>query len=290
MWLPWQAAALTSAVLAVVGLAARRRVARDRRHVEAGRRTITPAIAAVATEAALVFLLYAIWQIAGTVSVLKITGAFEHGHWLWDVEQALHLPSEAALQRWVLPYPAVVQAANVYYAVVHVPALIAFLIWLFFRHRGRYASIRNTVALTTGLCLVVQLIPFAPPRLYPELGFVDTAKVYGQSVYGAIGSGISDQLSAMPSVHVAWAVLIGWAVVRVSPSRWRWLILLHPVLTVLVITVTANHWWLDGAVAVAIMALVVLGQALGRAAIARLRDATPTLSVADRPGTVSAAM
>ena len=64
-----------------------------------------------------------------------------------------------------------------------------------------------------------------------------------------------DELSAMPSVHVAWAVLIGCAVAAISTSRWRWLALAHPVLTIFVVAATANHFWLDGVVAIAILAL-----------------------------------
>jgi membrane-associated phospholipid phosphatase len=59
----------------------------------------------------------------------------------------------------------------------------------------------------------------------------------------------------MPSVHVAWAVLVGYYAWRVSPSRWRYLGPAHAVLTILVVVVTGNHWWLDGIVAVAILAV-----------------------------------
>jgi hypothetical protein len=79
-----------------------------------------------------------------------------------------------------------------------------------------------------------------------DAGFVDLALAYGQSIYGPFGSGVADQLSALPSVHVAWALLIAFFVLTVSPSRWRWLILLHPVATIFVVVATANHWWLDG--------------------------------------------
>ena len=117
-----------------------------------------------------------------------------------------------------------------------------FLVWLFVRHRDRYPSVRTTLAWTTLVCLLIQLVPVAPPRLLPS--FVDTATTYGQSVYSL---GLApDQLSAMPSVHVAWAVLVGWAVVRISTSPWRWWVLAHPVLTVFVVVATANHFWLDG--------------------------------------------
>ena len=63
-------------------------------------------------------------------------------------------------------------------------------------------------------------------------------------------SGITvDQLSAMPSVHVGWAVLVGLGGAPVSRSRYRWWVLIHPVLTVFVVVATANHFWLDGIVA-----------------------------------------
>jgi hypothetical protein len=93
----------------------------------------------------------------------------------------------------------------------------------------------------------------APPRLLPQLGFVDTAAQYGESVY-AISTITVDQLSAMPSVHVAWALLVGWAAIGISASRYRWWVLAHPALTIFVVVATANHFWLDGIVAALLLA------------------------------------
>ena len=92
----------------------------------------------------------------------------------------------------------------------------------------------------------------------PELGYVDTALTYGQSVYGAGGSQIAGQLAAMPSIHVAWAAIIAWYAVSPERQPWRWLFVVHFVMTVLVISATANHWWLDGIVAVGIVALIAV--------------------------------
>jgi hypothetical protein len=153
-----------------------------------------------------------------------------------------------------------VQFWNGYYAIAHAPALIIFLVWLFVRHRDQYPRVRNTVALVTGISLSIHFLPLAPPRLYPELGFVDTAKQYGQSVYTTIGHGLSDQMSAMPSMHVAWAVIVGIGAVTISKSRWRWLVLVHTALTLLAVTATANHWWLDGIAAAVIVVFVAAGQ------------------------------
>jgi len=279
MWLPWQPAVLAAAVLAAVAVAFRP--------------AASPRVAvarAFAGELALVLGLYALWQVAGQLSVMRVDGAIDRGRWIWHTEQALHLPSELALERWALAHPLVIQFANVYYATAHVTAVILVLLWAFIWHRDRYPQLRNVLALLTGACLVIQLLPVAPPRLVPGLGFVDAAQLYRQSVYTAVGTGVSDQLSAMPSLHVGWAVLVAVAVVLIGTSRWRWLIVAHPVLTILVVAATANHWWLDGAAAVGILVAVALVERPARSRLARSPAAgsDPVLAVGPpEPASVS---
>ncbi len=64
----------------------------------------------------------------------------------------------------------------------------------------------------------------------------------------------------MPSVHVAWALLVGFGAVMVSSSRARWLVLAHPIVTVLVVVATGNHFWLDGILAAALLAVALFAQ------------------------------
>lgn len=242
MWLSWQWG-MAFAVFFSLGWSA------------ASRRWPAPRWLPLLSELALMFWLYTLWRIAGKLSVTGVGRALDRGRSLWHAERWLHLPSELSIQHWFLPHGWVLQASNVFYGVMHATALGIFLPWLFFRHRDAYRPIRTTLVLTTFACLAISLIPVAPPRLLPELGFVDTGHFYGQSVYSPTISAESfDQLSAMPSVHVAWAVLIGWFAWRVSPSRWRWLAVAHAALTVFVVTVTANHWVADGIVAVTLLA------------------------------------
>ena len=269
MMLDWQQAAGLAVVLALVGLLVRPR----------GRHWLTIATA-VCRETSLVLALFAIWQLAGALALLKVTSAKGHALWIWHVERFLHLPNEITVQKQFLPYPSLIKFFNVYYATVHFPALIAFLIWLWARHRASYPHVRNTVALVTASCLLIQLIPVAPPRMFENLGFVDTALRYGQSVYGAAGSGFADQLSAMPSVHVAWAVLEAVFVLQVSPSRWRFLVIVHTVLTILIVTVTANHWLLDGIVASILLVLSIVVEDWSRARILRFRARRAGIEVA----------
>jgi hypothetical protein len=212
----------------------------------------TSLLAPFAREATLISGLYALWQLAGTLSVVGTEGAYARGDWLERTERAWHLPSEVSVQRAFLGNSVTIQAANIYYATMHFGVLFAFLIWLFVRHRDRYPKVRRVLALTTLACLLIQLIPVAPPRLLTNYGYVDTAAQYDQSVY-SLGLG-ADALSAMPSVHVAWAVLIAWVCARIGSGPWRWLGTAHAVVTVFVVVVTANHFWADGIVAVAVLA------------------------------------
>ncbi len=244
MWLSWRWGAGLAAVFSVGWLALSRRAQRR------------PAIEPLVSELSLMFWLYTLWRICGRLSVMGVEQALERGRQLWELERVLHLPNELTMQRWVLPHGWLVQTSNIIYGGAHAPGLGIFLVWLFFRHRREYPTIRTTLVLTTFACLVIELVPVAPPRLLPELGFVDTGHLFGQSVYAStIGPDSFNQLSAMPSVHVAWAVLVGWFGWRISTSRWRWIAVAHAVVTVFVVTVTANHWIADGIVAVALLAV-----------------------------------
>jgi PAP2 superfamily len=243
-WLPWKIALAAAIPLLVMGVLWR----------PAGRHGRTAA--EFAREAALVLGLYGLWTLAGRLSLMHVDGAMSRGMSIWRLEGELGLPSEAGVQRLFLGHDLLVRAFNQYYEWVHVPALIVFLIWLFLRHRDRYPTWRTSLAVLTGVCLVIQLVPVAPPRMFGGLGFVDTGNAFGESVYGPLGSPGPAQLAAVPSLHVGWAVLIGWSVVTVSSHPWRWWALAHPLLTTVVVVVTANHWWLDGIVAIGLLVAI----------------------------------
>ena len=252
MWLPWKAALALATALAIVPFLVVIGLFAKPRH-----RGVQYALA-FARETAVVLGLYALWQLAGTLSLLQVNGAVARGDWIFRLEHHLHLLGELSVQHAVLHFSAVVQALNVFYATVHYPAIIAFLIWMFVRHRDRYPRVRNTVVLVTGSALAIQLIPTAPPRLTPGLGFVDTPALFHQSVYAAVGAPGPDQLSAVPSVHVAWSVLVALGVILCSTSPRRWWILVHPALTTLAVVATGNHWWFDGIIALWLIGLSIV--------------------------------
>ena len=258
MALSWQQASVLTAVLAALAIVLTLRLVPR-----------LAGLAAFAREATLISGLYALWQLAGELSVVGTTGAYDRGEWLERTERTLHLPSEVDLQKAFIGHDWLIHAANIYYATMHFGVLFVFLIWLFVRHRDRYPKIRRVLALTTLVCLVIQLLPVAPPRLLPQFGYQDTAAEMGESVY-SLGFG-ADSLSAMPSVHVAWAVLIAWAVYRIGSGPGRWLGIVHAVLTAFVVVVTANHFWADGIVAVAVLVVCALVEDAASRVVERVR-------------------
>lgn len=262
MWLPWQTAAQLATALGALVLVVH--VARLGDRVQ-----LVDPVTTTLHEVTVVLVLYALWQYVGDLTITKVAGAERHARWVYDLQRTLHLPSELRVQRALLPHDLTIQFLNLYYASAHVPAVGILLVWLFFRHRARYASIRNSLALTTAGCLLIQTVPVAPPRLMPGLGFVDSGLRYHQSVYGTGGSGISNQLAAMPSLHVGWSVLVAGAAIATGRSRWRWLVLAHPILTLVAVVATGNHWWLDGVVAAMVLGVAVLAQRLVRAGVDR---------------------
>jgi PAP2 superfamily len=186
--------------------------------------------------------------------------ADRNAHRVIGFERTLGMFTEARLQDLVVSSATFVRFLNAYYLAAHVVVTAFAFLWLYARHPEEYRRFRNVMIAITiaGMCVHL-LFPLAPPRMFPKLGFVDTARVFGPASYGA-GSpykGFANQLAAMPSLHFGWALVIAWAALLALRSRWRYLVLAHPVLTLAAIVLTANHYWLD-----AVVATILLGGSL----------------------------
>ncbi|MEJ7585066.1 MAG: phosphatase PAP2 family protein [Acidimicrobiales bacterium] len=196
-------------------------------------------------EAALVVLLYALYKLGRTLSRDEVGSAFANADQILSIERFFGIANERSLQRLILDNHALVILLNRYYATVHFPVTLGFLIFTYVRHPQLYRRVRWLFVLTTASGLLIHVLyPLAPPRLLP--GFVDTITVYGPRIYSnASVTSQANQFAAMPSLHFAWAVLVAYGIVRAGPNRWRWLAVAHPVMTVAAIVLTANHFWLD---------------------------------------------
>jgi len=170
------------------------------------------------------------------------------------------LPPERVLQRPWLDHQLLVRAAGAYYGSAHFLLTTAVAGWLALRRGRMFDRLATVLAASTFLGVAVfALYPVAPPRLMPNgLATVDTLAGYGGLVsydHGVLER-ISDPLAALPSLHLAWAT---WVALVLWTSRRRWvrvLGVLHPVLTLVAVMVTGNHWYADAAAGTALTLLV----------------------------------
>ena len=195
--------------------------------------------------------------------------AFKNARQVARWEQSVGLLIEDDLQRLALSSPDVIWFLNRYYTYVHFTTMVTFLIWLYVRHGSIYGRVRRVLLGTTVVSLAIHLwYPLAPPRMMPSMGFVDTISRFGPQIYDdpAVAA-VVNQIAAMPSLHFGWSIIVAWAVVRALRHTARWVVILHPALTLAAIVLTANHWWLDAAVA----AVIVVAVAFIDAAVLRDR-------------------
>ncbi|MCS7006972.1 MAG: phosphatase PAP2 family protein [Gaiellaceae bacterium] len=173
------------------------------------------------------------------------------------LEERLGIHAEPALQRLVLRAPRAVHALNVGYGLFNVTLTVGWLIRLHRQGDPDYARLRRACVLAyLGAQPAFLLFPTEPPRGLE--GFVDTmAEVSGLDLEHPFLVRLYNPVAALPSLHVAFAVLTGGAIAERADSRaTRALARSYAPLVSLVVVATGNHYLVD----------VVAGAALGSAA------------------------
>jgi hypothetical protein len=208
-------------------------------------------------EVLVIVALLAMYRLGRTLGREETGRAFDNAREVLSLESWLGIDTERSWQRIVLDNLTLVRLLNRYYASVHFPATVAFLVFVYARAPRLVAHIRYLFVSVTAIALVIHLAyPLAPPRMLR--GYVDTIAQYGPAIYQQSGvESVANQFAAMPSLHFGWAVIVAYGVVRALRSRWRWLVVLHPAITLAAIVLTANHYWLDALVAGGLIALVL---------------------------------
>ena len=202
------------------------------------------------------------------------------------VERWAHLFQERWIQTTFLKVPWLVRGFDSFWAIAHFVVTASVVVWLIRWHPDRYRPLRTALALITGVGLVCfAVFPTVPPRLLPaSYGIVDTwVKVGGIATRNPPRiERISDPFAAMPSLHLAWAV---WCAAALVPAMKRpvtkALAGTYPVVTLIAVLATGNHFLLDtmAGIALALLCLVVTahGGRLRRrrpAGLARARELT----------------
>ena len=175
------------------------------------------------------------------------------------LERRLGLDVAPALQRPLLRRRRLATALNGIYVGANVAVTIGALAVLRRRADPAYVPLRRSV---TGALLAAQVpflaFPTAPPRRLDDR--IDTMRaVSGIDLDGGIVSRLYNPLAAMPSIHLAWAVISAESLRACSGGRTaRIAAAAYPPAVAGVVLATANHFVLD----------VVAGTALGRTALA----------------------
>jgi hypothetical protein len=205
--------------------------------------------------------------------------AFANAQRIVSFEHLVGIGWEQPLQRAFLAIPEAVEAMNVFYFVGHFGISAVFFVWLYHRSRRGFLSFRDAFLVSTALAVLIHwAFPTAPPRL-AHVGIEDTLMVLsGIDIGSQTSSALSNPTAAVPSLHAAWAVGVGYGLLRYGRGRLlRVLGVVYPALVVLTIIVTGNHFVVD-----ALAGAAVLGVGFGVAAWRRL---TPRTTARGHPAT-----
>ena len=174
--------------------------------------------------------------------------AFSNARTIVDLEQSTGLFFEQGLQAWAMGQRVLIDMANFMYVNSHFVMTTGALVWLYLRHNDRFYFVRNMFMVAMGLALVgYVLMPTAPPRFFPELGFVDTIAYYVNVKHDSgLVALFFNPYAAVPSMHVAFALMVSvpaLLVVRNRVAKVLWGV--YPLLVTFVVLVTGNHWFMD---------------------------------------------
>jgi len=192
---------------------------------------------------------------------------FEQSHGFW-VEPGIQRYFEHVHQLLglTITWREVVPLVNTVYGVAHGVVTMAMAIWLFWRHRNLFPFVRNVFIVTTALSvLTYNIFPVAPPRLATGMTYQGRPFHFIDTVF--VGGGVNlgfDRYAAMPSLHVAWALIVGVTVFWTARQLTvRLLGIVHPTLMCLAVIVTANHYITDCLAALVIVVIAYLVAWLG---------------------------
>ena len=189
-----------------------------------------------------------VYQVVRSLAADDRSLAFAHGEWVIHTERGLGHLFELTVQAFAATSEALELAVSWTYWLSEFAVLGGMLLWVYLRRNADFYRFRNWALLAAGLSLIGYLAyPTAPPRMFGGLGFVDTLARYSSLNHG---SGViefaSNQYAAMPSLHVADALIVGITLAAIVRRRWaKALWLLWPAWVCFSVIATGNHFWLD---------------------------------------------
>jgi membrane-associated phospholipid phosphatase len=209
------------------------------------------------------FGFYVVYQLVRGAADRDAARALENGLRIVDFEQRLGTLFELSLQGIVISSQTLIHLTAWTYWLSQFAVLGLALLWVYLRRNEWFLRFRNTILLANALGLVGYfLMPTAPPRMFPHLGFVDTLELFALISHSSAAIEFSSNpYAAMPSLHSACAVIVGGVMAVIVRRRvWKALWLAWPLWVWFTVIATGNHFWLDVAagILVAVVAALVV--------------------------------
>ena len=185
---------------------------------------------------------------AGWTDLLRQIVLFCGAYWLYRLVRGQGLGTffEPALHAWATSQGWIADFASWMYVNSHFAITTAALAFLYLRRNARFYFVRNMLMVAMAIALAgYAVFPTAPPRFLPELGFRDSVAAFA-GVEAEAANVLFNPYAAVPSMHVAFALMLGLPLACMARHRWaRVLWRGYPALVTFVVIATANHGWLD---------------------------------------------
>jgi len=242
--------------------------------ITAGRRVLPKGYTDLARQVLIWFGFLLVYQVARGMADRSPTQAIDNGLAVIDAQQRLGALWELWLQGLLLSSSFLQTLTSWTYWLSQFAVLGLALLYVYLRRNDAFLRFRNTVLAANVIGLAGYIaFPTAPPRMFPEFGFVDVLARFSSLNHGsAIVEFASNPYAAMPSLHAADSLIVGVTMALLVRRRaFKVLWLAWPAWVAFCVMATGNHFWLDIAAgaAVAVLAYAVVAAASGRAAPAR---------------------
>jgi hypothetical protein len=208
-------------------------------------------------QTAIVLVAVGVYEAARSVIEPNWAVAIANAERIAELERGLSFAWEQSLQREFLGVPELIEAMNVFYFVGHFVLTGVFFLWLYRSSNEGFRSFRNGFLAATAIAVLIHWwFPTAPPRVVGELGIMDTLRVFWDVDIGSPhASAFSNPVAAVPSLHAGWAVGVGVGIVRFAKQpALRVLGVVYPVVVMVTIVVTGNHFIFDALAGIAVLA------------------------------------
>ena len=202
--------------------------------------------------------------------------AFAHARDLISLERGMHLFVEPSIQAWASGSHFVMVLSSWLYVNAQTPMTIGALLYLYLRHNRNFYFVRNMFMIAMAIALIgYTVVPDRAAALHARVGLHRQRRRTSRGVHvdshSASISALFNPYAAVPSMHVAFALMIGWPLARLvrTPRRARRCGSLYPLLMTFVIVVTANHFLVDAMLGALTAGASAYGATLARARATR---------------------